>query len=285
MKYKTAFLTYLESIKGASPHTIRNYANDLTKFGDHLSGKAPDKHQIRSFLASLSEKGAARKTILRHLSTLRSYFKYLLQQKLITKNPMDDIARFKASRPIPTPLSYAEVEHLLSLPNTEVFLGLRDRAIMELFYSSGLRLSELAALTKPCINQETLKVLGKGNKERIIPLTKTAKSWLQTYMAHPDHKSEHIFLNHRGQALTPRSIDRLFNKYLKLSGLSSHVTPHVLRHTIATHWLENGMDLKTIQTLLGHSSLSTTTIYTQVSKSHKKAVYNKTHPLAKKREP
>lgn len=284
MKHKNDFLSYLETVKGASPHTLRNYANDLTKFGIHLNGKVPDKHQIRSFLAHLSEQGAARKTILRHLSTLRSYFKYLLRQKLITKNPMDDIARFKASRPIPNPLSYQEVEHLLSLPDTTTFLGLRDRAIMELFYSSGLRLSELASLRKSSIHQETLKVLGKGNKERIIPLTKTAKSWLDTYTSHPDHNSDHIFLNHRGKPLSPRSIDRLFNKYLKLSGLSSHVTPHVLRHTIATHWLENGMDLKTIQTLLGHSSLSTTTIYTQVSKSHKQAVYDKTHPLAQKKK-
>ena len=148
MKHQTDFLTYLETIKGASKHTLRSYDLDLKRFSTFLSGKAPDKQQIRSYLAHLSEKGAARKTILRHLSTLRSYFKYLIRQKHITKNPMESIARFKAAKPIPSPLTHDEIDHLFNLPDTKTLLGLRDRAIMELFYSSGLRLSELASLHK-----------------------------------------------------------------------------------------------------------------------------------------
>jgi integrase/recombinase XerC len=168
---------------------------------------------------------------------------------------------------------------------------------MELFYSSGLRISELVGLNKPDFDTVnlTLRVKGKGKKERVIPITKNAAAWINSYLNHPEramdsdrHQAEKnhdaIFLNKWGERLSVRSVDRNFQFFLKQSGLASKATPHTIRHTIATHWLENGMDLKTIQILLGHSSLSTTTIYTQVSTKLKKVVYDKAHPLVKGRD-
>ncbi len=164
---------------------------------------------------------------------------------------------------------------------------------MELFYSSGLRVSELVALNRSDVDAKNLliKLRGKGKKERIVPITKNAAEWIQTYLEHPERyldvdghqaqvDSDAVFLNKLGTRLTLRSVDRGFDKYLKASGIANKITPHTIRHTIATHWLENGMDLKTIQVLLGHSSLATTTIYTQVSTKLKKKVYDKAHPRA-----
>ena len=173
------------------------------------------------------------------------------------------------------------------------YLGFRDRVIIELFYSSGLRVSELCALNREdvILPNLSMRVKGKGKKERIIPITKNASRWLHDYLNHPDryagsstfqpqHDPQAIFLNKWGRRLSARSVDRLFRRYLLSSGIAATVTPHTIRHTIATHWLENGMDLKTIQGILGHSSLSTTTIYTKVSTKLKKEVYNKAHPRA-----
>ena len=281
------FFSYLENVKGASKHTLRNYHLDLEAFwafvGKEVPATSVEKHHIRAYLADLTFKGLAKRTILRRLSSLRSYFKYLTREGLIKANPLDSIESPKADKPIPTSISYDCVERLFAQPDTESFLGLRDRCIMELFYSSGLRVSELTALSLSDFDRRNrlLRVLGKGKKERIIPITNTATQWLETYLGHPDHNGKAIFENSRGGRLTTRSIDRLFKKYLRMSGLAEQVTPHTIRHTIATHWLENGMDLKTIQGLLGHSSLSTTTIYTKVSNRLKRDVYQKSHPMGK----
>ena len=155
---------------------------------------------------------------------------------------------------------------------------------MELLYSSGLRLSELLGLNRKNFNERALSinVYGKGKKERIVPITNTAAKWIRDYLNHPERNNEEaLFLNRWGKRLSARSLDRIFAAYLKKSGLSERITPHTIRHTIATHWLENGMDLKTIQLILGHASLATTTIYTHVSQRIKREVYNKTHPRAK----
>jgi len=196
---------------------------------------------------------------------------------------------------LPVSLNYEQLTQLFDQPDTSTYLGYRDRTIMELFYSSGLRVSELAALNRQDFDYEnlTVKLRGKGKKERIIPITKNAADWIKSYLDHSErhHDSDMhmaqvdphaIFLNKLGTRLTTRSVDRKFDHYLTQSGLAGKVTPHTIRHTIATHWLENGMDLKTIQVLLGHSSLATTTIYTQVSSKLKKKVYDETHPRALK---
>ena len=196
-------------------------------------------------------------------------------------------------RRIPVSLSYQQVQKLFEQPDTTNYLGFRDRAIMELFYSSGLRVSELVGLNRSDFDHEnlTIRVRGKGKKERLIPTTKNAATWVKAYLDHPErhqdfegHQAqqdpEAIFLNKLGTRLTPRSVDRNFEKYLKGSGLGERVTPHTIRHSIATHWLENGMDLKTIQVILGHRSVAATTIYTRVSPKLKKEVYDEAHPRA-----
>jgi integrase/recombinase XerC len=278
-----AFLHALDVSRAASPHTLRAYRADLTaffQFTDDLT-----KRGVRKFLAHQHVENAAKKTVLRRISSLRSFFKYALKEKLIDHNPMEEIESPKKEKKLPIFITYSHVENLFAQADITTLSGLRDRAILELFYSSGLRLSELVGLNHSHYDASslTLKILGKGKKERISPITQTASDWIQKYLAHPERiviDKEAIFLNVRGTRLTPRSIDRNFAHYLKQSGINERVTPHTIRHTIATHWLENGMDLKTIQLLLGHTSLSTTTIYTHVSPKLKRAVYDKTHPRA-----
>ena len=291
------FLHYLQIVKGASEHTLRNYSIDLREFQNFLSSDdvtGVHKRTIRGYLSHVHQKGLANRTILRRISSLRSFFRFAVKEKLILSNPMEEIESPKREKKLVTSLSFQQVEHLLSQPDIESYLGLRDRSIMELFYSSALRLSEVAGLNRSDLDSHALllNVRGKGKKQRRVPVTKTAAGWIDRYLSSAEryeetkeHKAESdsqaIFLNKWGRRLTTRSIDRRFAQYLKRSGLSEKITPHTIRHTIATHWLEMGMDLKTIQMLLGHTSLATTTIYTHVSKKLKREVYEKTHPRAK----
>lgn len=319
------FLEHLRIVKNASEHTIRNYSIDLnalksylekelsckpedapdkicykSSFQDRWKGKdhllsleAIDKKAIRGFLAHLHANQQNKRTIVRRLSSLRSFFKYAMAHQLVAADPTEDLETLKLEKKIPVSLSYDQVKMFFEQPDTLNYLGFRDRAIMELFYSSGLRVSELVALNRSDFDVDGLliKLQGKGKKERIVPITKNAADWIRAYLEHPERHqdidghmaqvdSEAVFLNKLGTRITLRSVDRNFDKYLKASGIASKVTPHTIRHTIATHWLENGMDLKTIQVLLGHSSLTTTTIYTQVSTTLKKKAYDKAHPRA-----
>jgi integrase/recombinase XerC len=300
--HRQNFLLHLKVVKQASPHTLRNYELDLGLLESFLKISL-DKEEVvleeiskrlmRAYLADLHAKQAKKRSILRRISSLRSFFKYLVKEGMLKESPLDDIESPKLEKSIPVSLTYEQVEVLFSQPDLSSYLGLRDRCIMELFYSSGLRMSELVGLCRKDVDLSHLKVrvLGKGKKERVVPITQSTGDWLRRYLFHPDrfldckeHRSEvdseAVFLNKWGERLSARSIDRHFEQYLKGSGLVGKVTPHTIRHTIATHWLENGMDLKTIQILLGHSSLATTTIYTQVSSRLKKEVYQKAHPRA-----
>lgn len=314
------FLDHLRVTKNASEHTVRNYAIDLNAFKtflekgltsdqpsikidyklrqeqilhDPISLEKIDRKTIRSFLAHMAEQGQNKKTMGRRLSSLRTFFKFLFTRQYISLNPTEDLESPKIDKKIPPSLSYDQVKKLFEQPDTTNYMGFRDRAIMELFYSSGLRVSEVVSLNRPDFDAHNLllKVRGKGKKERIVPITKNAAHWIQSYLEHEErqfhidgHFAEEdpqaIFLNKWGTRLTTRSVDRKFDKYLKESGLSGNITPHTIRHTIATHWLENGMDLKTIQVILGHTCLSTTTIYTKVSTKLKKKVYDESHPRA-----
>jgi len=296
------FLEYLKVIRNASPHTIRNYSIDLKNFLEYISAdnidsalslKSIDRKAIRGFLANLSAANKNKKTIVRKLSTLRTFFKFAFEHKLIETNPAELLETPRLEKKAPAPLTYDQIKHLFELPETSSFLGFRDRVIMELFYSSGLRISELVALNRQDFDSGALliKLKGKGKKERIVPITKNAAQWITNYLQHPErHRDidghlaevdgEAVFLNKLGKRLTTRSIDRNFQAYFQQSGLAGKATPHTIRHTIATHWLENGMDLKTIQVLLGHSSLATTTIYTKVSNTLKQKVYKESHPRA-----
>ncbi|MBA3816804.1 MAG: tyrosine-type recombinase/integrase [Parachlamydiaceae bacterium] len=325
---KTAyqFLDHLKIIKNASEHTVRNYAIDLNSFKNFIESalfpKTPaeqlpqkihhnlpyqslpnvlaipleiiDRKIIRNFLASLSANKHSKKSIMRRMSSLRTFFKFALEYQLITTNPTEEIETPKSDKYIPLSLTTDQIQHLFSIPDVNTLLGLRDRAMMELFYSSGLRVSELVTLDRNNFDPGSLliKLKGKGKKERIVPITKNAATWISAYLNNPEryqdiegHRAQcdeqAIFLNKLGSRLSPRSVDRNFEAILKASGLAGRATPHTLRHTIATHWLENGMDLKTIQAMLGHTSLTTTTIYTKVSTRLKKQVYDKAHPRAK----
>lgn len=301
------FLDHIRVVKNQSEHTVRNYAIDLNAFKDYLEGENPslkiyynksfsewkgkeidlaiiDKRAIRGFLAQNEGK---KRTLVRRLSALRSFFKFVYQQKWIKENPMEEIESPKLPKKLPVFLSYDQVQKLFEQPDQSDYLGFRDRCMMELFYSSGLRVSELVGINKSDFDakQLTLRLRGKGKKERIVPITKNAANWMMSYLEHTERHftekdAEAIFLNRFGTRITTRSVDRTFEKYLLASGIAATVTPHTIRHTIATHWLENGMDLKTIQLLLGHSSLATTTIYTHVSTKLKKEVYDNTHPRA-----
>jgi integrase/recombinase XerC len=321
------FIHELQAAKNASEHTIRNYAIDLDalkKFlekewlteyetdqlpakirsgenykqrnqqNDHLIplGRI-DRKIIREFLAMMHANQSGKRTILRRLSTFRSFFKWAFGNRLIESNPIEEIESPKRDKTIPPSLSYEHIQRLFEIPDVNTYLGCRDRCIMELFYSSGLRVGELVGLNRDdidCANR-LMRVRGKGKKERIVPITKKAVEWIQIYLNHPERdqdcdghlaESDHtaLFLNRLGTRLTARSVDRKFEQYIKASGLSGKITPHTIRHTIATHWLENGMDLKTIQTILGHASLATTTIYTHVDTNLKKKVYFESHPRA-----
>lgn len=314
LKAGNQFIEYLKVMRNASEHTLRNYSIDLNSFKDflemgnaslkkashHASPSSKDilppltdiSHKtIRRYLSWLVEQGQHRKTIARRLSTLRSFFKYAQQQQWVEINPTEEIESPKLDKKLPVALTYSQVVQLLEQPDVSSYLGHRDRAMMEVLYSSGLRVSELVSLNVADFDSSacTLKLRGKGKKERMVPITHNATRWIKSYLDHSKRQyfpllsergQQPIFLNKLGTRLTARSVDRHFAKYLIQSGLSGTITPHTIRHTIATHWLENGMDLKTIQTLLGHSSLTTTTIYTQVSPKLKKRVYDQAHPRA-----
>jgi integrase/recombinase XerC len=318
-----SFLQYLQMVKNVSDHTLRNYSIDLEMFKEFVEKKILkiskeksfftlgqaiqdkktlssfnldkiDKWVVRQFLSDLYEARRKKRTVMRKISTLRSFFKFAKKNEYIKDDPMEDIQSPKRDRPLPRAVTYEEVCHFFEGPDVSTYLGLRDRTIMELFYSSGLRLSELVSLSRNDIDllNLTIHVMGKGKKQRVVPITENVAKWLKNYLDTPfryenskKHKKQKdlaaVFLNKWGERITPRSVDRSFKQYLLLSGLSSDITPHTIRHTIATHWLENGMDLKTIQIILGHSSLSTTTIYTHVSSKLKRKVYDQTHPRAK----
>jgi integrase/recombinase XerC len=289
------FIEYLRSMRGASEHTIRGYLTDLQLFESFAFRQnkvctalsSVDRALIREFIVSERGRGVSKRSLARRLSSLRSFFRYCLREKLIEQTPMEAIDTPKLDRPIPHSISYEQVERFFALPDTATFIGFRDRTMMELLYSSGLRISELAGMNRSDFDKDELliRIRGKGKKERIIPVTENAAHWLEGYLAHTDRSAievdhEAVFLNRFGTRLTTRSIDRLFAGYLMKGGFADTITPHVIRHTIATHWLEQGMDLKTIQLLLGHASMATTTIYTEVSSALKKRVIAALHPRA-----
>lgn len=285
------FLTYLRLSKGVSEHTLRGYSIDFRSFAAFIQPETSalggiSKRLVRRYLADLYEKKASTRTVLRRLSALRSFYKFAMREKICRENPLEEIDSPKKEKRLPCSMSYDQVQILFAQPDLTTYLGFRDRAIMELFYSSGLRLSELVGLDRKEFDAKNLvlSIYGKGKKMRQTPITESAAKWISDYLNHPEREEKEaqaIFLNKWGTRLSARSVDRNFAAYLKASGLSDRITPHTIRHTIATHWLEHGMDLKTIQLLLGHTSLSTTTIYTHVSPKLKREVYEKAHPRAK----
>lgn len=294
--YINQFIKYLEIERNYSKNTVVSYQTDILDFKKFLLGmndslpaiQEIDHLTIRSYLASLQERKLARSTILRRLSSLRSFFKYLCRREYLDVDPTAALSTPKVRRKLPEFLELSEVELLLSAPDKKTIIGLRDQAILELLYSTGMRVSELLALNLYDLDRQNavVKVLGKGKKERILPVGRVAMSALENYLARwhelgREKSSQAIFLSKLGNRIPDtKSVRRRIEKYASAVGLKKKVTPHTLRHTFATHMLNAGADLRSVQELLGHASLSTTQIYTHVTVDRLKLVYKKAHPRA-----
>ena len=254
-----------------------------------------DIEDARAFLAMLNEKAYSKATVARKLATLRSFYKYLIRSGHIDSNPLASIRTPKQEKKLPRFLEYEEVKQLLETPPLDTWLGARDRAILEVLYSTGIRVSELVALNMDDIDflGEVLHVRGKGKKERIAPISSSALQTIQHYMEFRNKRSQNnenfdtrvLFVNKHGRRLSTRSVRRKMDKYLKMAGLDPNISPHTLRHSFATHMLNNGADLRSVQELLGHQSLSTTQVYTHLTTSKLKEVYDQAHPREQHEEP
>lgn len=266
---------------------LLDFREFLVRLNDsHPSIGEIDHLAIRSYLADLQERQLSRSTVLRKLSTLRSFFRYLSRRGYLDTDPTSALATPKVRRKLPEFLELSEVEALLSAPDTKTIVGLRDQAILELLYSTGMRVGELLALNLPDMDRQNalVKVRGKGKKERLLPVGRPAVSALENYLARryelSSKPSQAIFLSQRGNRPDAKSIRRRIEKYARDAGIRKKITPHTLRHTFATHMLNAGADLRSVQELLGHASLSTTQIYTHVTADRLKQVYEKAHPRA-----
>ncbi|MBU2591116.1 MAG: tyrosine recombinase XerC [Nitrospinota bacterium] len=289
------FIRYLEGEKGASPHTVRNYLSDLTQFFSFLEDSGDtdirnvDKIAIRLYLASLYRGEVKGSSVARKISTLRSFFKYLCREGYLDKNPASQVTLPKVEKKLPHFLSVDEAFALVEMPKGEQVAVLRDRAIMELLYATGIRVSELVSLNDGDIDlaDSMARVTGKGNKERLVPIGEKAIEAMNSYLALRDNipkggkEGAHpIFMNMRGGRLTDRSVRNIVDRYSRLASIRQHVSPHSLRHSFATHLLEGGANLRIIQELLGHSSLSTTQKYTHTNLDYLMKVYDAAHPKA-----
>ena len=299
------FLSHLKYQKNYSPHTVKNYARDLAEFIDYLeAGKSEriirleqiDHITVRDFLSHLHQGGNQKTSSARKLSALRSFFRYLHREGKIQTNPAKLVNTPRLPQKTPRFLSSSQVDALLQLPDTEIPRGIRDRAMMELLYASGLRVSELVQLNLEdlSLDQRLVKVRGKGKKERLVPFGEKAYESLKSYLPVRGRLLKRgatlqelspLFLNLRGGRLTVRSFQRNLDQYVQKGALLLDVHPHLLRHSFATHLLNNGADLRSIQELLGHESLSSTQRYTHLSIEQLLKIYRESHPKARSGSP
>ena len=287
-KYIEKFMRYLEIEKNYSSHTILNYKldlNDFRKFCGELDLEKIDYLLFRKYLAVLKEKNLGNRTVGRHLSTLRSFFRFLTRDGYLKANPILSLSSPKTEKYLPQFLTEEEATKLIESAfgkTDKDELGLRDRAILEAFYSTGIRISELVSLNIDDIDfiGGVAKVLGKGKKERIVPIGDIAAGAIRKYLDKRKKKIDVLFLNKNGTRITTRGVRYVMRKYINTIGMREGVSPHTLRHSFATHLLNRGADLRTVQELLGHANLSTTQIYTHLTTEKLKNVYDKSHPRA-----
>ena len=282
------FIRYLEIERDASPHTIRAYRKDLEEFSGYVKAEPVkiDMIDVRGFIAEQIGKGLNKTTVGRRLSSVRSFFKFLYKEGCIKSNPAKLISNPKVPKLLPGFLSVDDVFSLIEKPEGIGFIPARDKAILELLYSSGLRVSELSGLNTDDINikESLVKIKGKGKKERIVPVGSKAVDAVKSYMIERillKSRDRALFLNRMGTRLTDRGARRIVVKYAKALFIRGRIGPHTLRHSFASHLLQGGADLRVIQELLGHSSLSTTQKYTHLDITHLMDIYDKAHPLAK----
>ena len=287
------FSDYLRIEKRNSPHTISAYRCDLKRFSAELSGKKLDSvttANIRSFLISLKSQGMSASSVARSLSSIKSFFKYLCQDKQLKNNPAIILETPKRWRKLPDVLTPEDVEKLLKGPDLNSKLGLRDKAMLEILYASGLRVSELVSLKISQLNLEVgyLRTLGKGSKERIVPIGTLAKRAVENYLLNSrqalissrkdGRKADELFLTRRGLGMTRQGFWKILKGYVVKVNIKASVSPDILRHAFATHLLERGADLRSVQQMLGHSDISTTQIYTHILGKRMLEVYQKFHP-------
>lgn len=288
------FLEYLAQERNASRHTVLNYALDLREFEAQMAGKALrviDRHHLRQYLAALAAKGFSKRTLARKIASARSFFRYLERSGGVERNPVEEVRSPKLDRTLPATLSEAEVERILEF-KAESLSDARDRAILEALYSTGCRVSELVGMTIGSLDAfgGAVRVWGKGRKERLCPMGEKALDAIEDYLNRRKSRfgspkpNDAMFLNHSrhaaGSRLTDRSVRRILNRRLAKISMDIKVSPHDLRHSFATHLLNRGADLRSVQELLGHANLSTTAIYTHVSTQRLKEVYHRAHPRA-----
>jgi len=295
-QWLTQFFNHLRNERRLSPHTISNYSLDLNRFVGYC-----DQHEItqwdqctvhfmRTFVAYKHRKGLSGRSIQRHIASARSFFAYLVQEGALQNNPLVGVSAPKATRKLPSPLDVDQVAQLLNSSQDQSPLAIRDNAMMELMYSSGLRLAELVAMNVNDIDfeQASVPVTGKGAKTRILPIGRFAlnslKAWLKVRVDLVKGPETAIFVSQHGKRIAERTVQQRLQQWGLKQGLDSHVHPHRLRHSFASHMLESSGDLRAVQELLGHADISTTQIYTHLDFQHLAKVYDKAHPRAKRKK-
>lgn len=288
------FINYLSTERGLALNTLESYGRDLRQYADFLErGKfatleSASRATIISYLLYLEKQGKATATIARRLAALKSFYQFLLREKVLDKDPTANLESPKLEKRLPKVLTVKEIEQLLKQPNPMNATGLRDRAMLELLYATGIRVSELVSLNLGDVNVDMgyVRCYGKGAKERIVPLGSMAQRSVADYLASGrgqlvrDVREQALFVNHHGRRLTRQGFWKIVKKYAADAKIDKDITPHTLRHSFATHLLENGADLRSVQEMLGHADISTTQIYTHITKGRLKEVYAKAHPRA-----
>jgi integrase/recombinase XerD len=286
------FLHYLIVEKGLSKNTIEAYSHGLTRFLNHLRGKGVqeirdiDKFHVRGFLLALRKKNLAAKSIVRNLVAIRSFFRFLIEEGILETNPVEELESPKVAKTLPEILTLKEIEQILEQPNLQTPLGIRDRAMLEMLYATGMRVSELTHLPTHQVNLEGGYVLlyGKGSKERIVPLGSEAMKWVTQYLKTAREilakrkESPSLFINRSGKGMSRQGFWKNLKDYGRRAGLRKRITPHLLRHSFASHLLERGADLRSVQMMLGHVDISTTQIYTHVTGERLKKIHQRYHP-------
>ncbi|MDY6952189.1 MAG: site-specific tyrosine recombinase XerD [Thermodesulfobacteriota bacterium] len=286
------FINYLVVEKGLSQNTISSYSADLSLYLDFLKAKGvknvtdSDTPFVLKHLIALRDGGLGPRSRARHLVTLRGFYRFLVKEKILETNPAQLVDLPKIGRPLPDALSLEDVIRLLDTPDTSKPLGLRDAAMLELLYAAGLRISELVTVGVQDADLEAcfVRVLGKGSKERVVPVGQEARKKIDAFLQSgrpallKGRLSPHLFVTRSGTAMTRQGFWKLFKQYARRAGISQSVTPHTIRHSFATHLLERGADLRTVQVMLGHVDIATTQIYTHVAQERLKAVHRQYHP-------
>ncbi|GEK27789.1 site-specific tyrosine recombinase XerD [Furfurilactobacillus siliginis] len=288
------YLTYIKVERGLAENSIISYERDIRAFNQFLVGqnitdlRKVDRYVVLNYLQTEDQAHKARNTVIHSVSSLRKYFLFLTRDGYVTNNPMLKVDPPKPAQHLPQVLTVAEVDALLAVPDVNKPLGVRDRTLLEVMYATGLRVSEVVNLTGSDLHLELgfIQTVGKGDKERVIPIGDVASEWLEKYMTDIRPQLVHgqptttIFVNAHGRKLTRQGVWKNLKAQVKAAGITKGVTPHTLRHSFATHILENGADLRVVQELLGHADISTTQIYTHISKQRLTEVYKKAHPRA-----